>query len=285
MKVRLSVIADPHAGSTVGLAPDEPIPHPEGATISPTASSRWLWSHFVEHLEREAEAAKDHDLKVLIFNGDLVDGLMHHGNLQLYHPNGSVERWIAERILHEAMSTIYPDRVVLVLGTPSHVGKMGAREESLGRALDAQWPGRMIRPEHRCGWHAWLADFDGLLVDVRHHGKMGRLPHTRESYHKRYAFDVWASRALYKGQTPPGLAIRSHLHKYADSGAVPPHKNGTRVIGTPCYQLGTEWVGQMAIEEPPDVGMIGLTIAHGQVRDVFPQIVTPTIGGADIWQP
>lgn len=288
VKARIHAFGDTHCGSTVGLAPNQPIPHPEGATIEPTPASRWLHDQFIRQIEAEKKdtEAQGCDRSILLLMGDLVDGLMHHGQIQLYHPEGAVEKWIAREIVREAMEILDPDHVGLVLGTPSHVGKMGGKEEDIGAFLDAHWPGRVVRPnDRRYGHHVFRFVSDGCLVDARHHGKMGRLPHTRDSYQKRYAFDVWSSQAMYIEGKPATLAFRAHRHQYADSGPVPSFRHGTRLISLPCYQLGTEWVTKMALEDPAHIGMVGVTIDDGRPRDPYETIVIPTLPGEDqAWQ-
>ena len=89
---------------------------------------------------------------------------------------------------------------------------------------------------------------------------------------------------MYKNGLPADLAVRAHRHKYADSGPVPPHRNATRLISLPCWQLSTEWARSMAFEESPDVGLVGVTLKDGRVADVYPQIVYPTLE-AETWTP
>ena len=151
--------------------------------------------------------------------------------------------------------------------------------------LEARWP-ETFRPasDKLRTWGVLRMDLDGLLVDIRHHGKLGQLPHTRESYQKRYAFDVWSSQAMYADGVPAQLAIRAHRHKFADSGPVPPHKTLTRLISLPCWQLSTEWARSMACEEAPDVGTVGVEVRDGRIADVHPQIVYPTLE-AQTWTP
>lgn len=280
-KWRLSFVGDTHTGSTVGLAPRNGVPHPEGITIPATPTSRWLWDHYDRMLEAEAEEVKDEspDRHALIFTGDIMDGGMHHGQRQLYHPDASVEKWISERVVETAVDALMPDYIFVILGTPSHVGKGGAAEESVGKALAGKYGEKLMRPsEYRYGWPMLRlncgTEAEPYWVDIRHHGKMGQLPHTRESYHKRYAFDIWSSQAMYKEGVPAQLAIRAHRHKYSDTGPVPPHKRTTRAIALPCFQLSTEWAMQMAFEEFPDIGMVGATIRKGR-EYIFPQVVYP----------
>lgn len=284
MTWRLTFISDTHAGSLTGLAPTGGIPHPDGPTISTSPTSAWLWDHYVDMLSEEANAAEGADRHALVFNGDLMDGLMHHGNVELYHPDPSVERWIAKRVVVEAIERLQPTDIFFVSGTPSHVGKNASSEEGLAAAMAAEYD--CVRPasEHRHTWGILRMDVEGVLVDIRHHGKLGQLPHTRESYQKRYAFDVWSSQAMYKNGIQADLAVRAHRHKFADSGPVPPHKNGTRLLSLPCWQLSTEWARSMAFEESPDIGIVGVEIRGGRIADVFPQIVYPTLE-AETWTP
>lgn len=284
MRWRLTCISDTHAGSLVGLAPVGGIPHPDGPTISTSPTSEWLWGHFLEMLDLERRAAEPAERHALLFVGDLMDGLMHHGNVELYHPDPSVERWIARRIVTEAIETLQPSDIFFISGTPSHVGKNASSEESLAAGIAAEYDEVRLASETRHTWGVLRMELEGTLVDVRHHGKLGQLPHTRESYQKRYAFDVWSSQAMYKVGEPADLAIRAHRHKYADSGPVPPHRNATRLISLPCWQLSTEWARSMAFEESPDIGMVGIDVIDGRVADVFPQIVYPTLEAA-AWKP
>ena len=285
MRWRLTCISDTHAGSLVGLAPRGGIPHPDGVTISTSPTSEWLWTHYEAMLEREAAEAESADRHALVFVGDIMDGLMHHGNVELYHPDASVERWISEQVVKTAVDALAPTDLFVILGTPSHVGKNASSEEGVGKMLAAVYPGIFRRPnEHRYGWGVLRMELNGLLVDIRHHGKLGQLPHTRESYQKRYAFDVWSSQAMYQDGVPAQLAIRAHRHKFADSGPVPPHKTLTRLISLPCWQLSTEWARSMAFEEAPDIGMVGLEVRDGRIADVLPQIVYPTLE-AQTWRP
>jgi len=285
MKVRLSVISDTHTGSTVGLAPASGIPHPEGFTMEASPTSRWLWELYQKHLEREAEAADGHDCHILVFQGDIMDGGMHHGQVQLYHPEASVERWISEAVVDEAVRWLDPDHIVIVLGTPSHVGKMGRAEESIGKALDAKHPGKLLRPdEFRYGWWEWAAEFDGFRVQAKHHGKIGRTPRTQQSYLRMYAEDIFIS-AIKHGHRPPDLALRAHNHQYGDTGVPGPHERAVRVISGPCYQMRTEYIFRRAIEGPPHIGQYGVSITDGRVSDVFPQVIAPAPNGGAVWTP
>lgn len=283
LKHRLTVISDTHAGSTVGLAPPR-IRHPEGATIQATPPSEYLWRIYGAQLEQEARWAQGHDLHTLVFLGDIMDGGMHHGTVQLYHPNPAVERWIAGEVVMEAVRILNPTHVMVVLGTVSHVGPNGSREESVGAQLAHDLGehigdgGRgLIRPNaDRYGWQELRAVMGGVPVDLKHHGKMGQLPHTRESYAKRYAFDIWSSQAMYLDglSWDRWLAFRAHRHKFGDTGPVAPHKRGVRLVSCPCFQISTDWALGRAFEERPCIGMVGATLEDG-MEHLFPQVVYP----------
>lgn len=285
MRTRVSFIADTHAGSDTGLFVGDSIATPNGSDIHPTPASRWLAGLFHEHLQAEAEAAKDHDRHVLVFVGDVCDGGLHHKNLNHYHADPSVEKMLARRIVEAACEALDPDLIFVVLGSSSHVGHGGEREEAVGSWLVAKYGEKVQRPdEHRFGWGRIKAEWGGVKFDVKHEGRMGRLEVTRESYFVRNAAEIYLSYAMYEGvDWIPDVAVRAHNHKYVATAPVAPHKRGVQAFGLPCYQLSTYWANQK-FETTPDVGMLGLTCEAGRVRDVFAQVVTPRTE-EPVWTP
>lgn len=288
MTWHICATGDWHCGSIFGLVTPDTITLPNGGTIAPSASGLWLHEAFTRHLGACAEHAATHnaDRRVMLLNGDLVDGGMHHGTVELYHPDDAVEKDIAHRVIAHAFDVYKPTEVFLISGTPSHVGRSAGREESLASFIASEWPGLLQVPPSglRKTWGVLRLLLGGVLFDVRHHGKLGRLPHTRESYHKRAAFDMWSSQAMYKNADAADVAIRSHLHKYSDSGPVAPHKNGTRAFALPCYQLGGEFIRKLGLEEMADIGMLGLVAKGGRLRDPLPLIDYPSLP-EDTWAP
>lgn len=120
------------------------------------------------------------------------------------------------------------------------------------------------------------------LIVFDHHGRMGQRAHTRSSYVRLYAFDVWAERAM-RGERPPDLAVRSHHHTYEDSGPTHPTRGVTRVVQMPAFQLATAFVRRIAAESLADIGLVAIVIRPNGELEVHPHITYPSRGPA--WKP
>lgn len=282
---RVSVFGDTHAGSDAGLMVSDKVKSTNGAEHGISPASKWLREFFLRHLEREAEAAKDHDMKVVVIMGDVCDGGFHHKNLNHYSLDPTVERQIALDIVETAVEALEPDLIFSLLGSGSHVGNAGEREEAVGSWLAGRYGDRFQRPnDYRYGWGRVKAEWGGVRFDCKHEGRMGRLENTRESYFVRAMEEVYQSYVKYKDvDWVPDVALRAHNHKFVQTPDVAPHKRGLLGFGLPCYQLDTYWANQK-FETRPDIGMLGLTCQDGMVRDRFPQVEHP-IHREPVWKP
>ena len=176
-------------------------------------------------------------------------------------------------------------------GTPVHVGRSGESEEGVARALKNQL--NKIVPDPDTGTmssYRRRIDVEGVRLDVAHHGRMGQRAHTRGSYSRLYSFDIWAEQALdlitegntaesaeelyeiWKKKQVAQIAIRSHNHKFQDSGY--DHRGITRVISMPAWQLATEYVHRIAAEALADIGIVLLVCDKGDV-EVKPILYSP----------
>lgn len=266
----LAVTSDVHAGSSVGLCPPDPIALDDGGSYVPSAAQRWLWDAWGRFWSevakvREAESAE----LTWLQNGDAVEGDHHHSpqmpsTLSITH--GGIFRECAAVPL-----ALKPDRIIGVRGTEAHVGRSGQTEEGIFKGLRGEgYPVEM--DGHRHTWWIFTATFGGVLVNATHHGRMGRRAHTRSSYIRLYAEDVWSEHARW-GDRAPDLAIRSHYHKYGDSGRA--HDIPTRVVATPCFQLATAFGIKIAADSLPDIGGVIVLIRNGEV-DVRPVLSKPS---------
>ena len=110
-------------------------------------------------------------------------------------------------------------------------------------------------------------------------GTSGRLPWTQAAGVDRLAFLIWSEHAL-KGERPPDLAVRSHVHVAGDSGSAYP----TRALITPAYQLKTSYVHKVAPESLSTVGMTAIVVEpsglitvhklHHPLRNPPPIVIT-----------
>jgi len=161
------------------------------------------------------------------------------------------------------------------------VGRSGETEEGIARVLNKQGVPIIRDPDTRnLSSYKRRIDIEGVRLDIAHHGRMGQRAHTRGSYSRLYAFDVWAEQALdmykemrqspesleeiFNRKRPADVAIRSHNHKYQDSGD--DHRGITRIVSLPAFQLATEYVHRIAVESLADIGIVLLIIKKGEIE-------------------
>ena len=291
-------MGDLHAGSTVGLCPPSGINLDDGGRMMPNRLQKWLWARYQECWETVAELQDEHkpDTTRLILNGDLTDGI-HHNSPQVAPLAGQHFRTAIE-CLEQGPLKLCPDEVHIIRGTESHVGRSGELEEGIARSMKKQY-GLPVIPDTNTGQYSsfWRRiDIDGILFDIRHHGRMGQRAHTRGPYSRWYAQDialehmldmygpniemlkeiiesksVREARKIAKsilGMRAPDVAIRSHLHRYEDSGVI--HRWPTRNVQLPCWQLMTAFAHRITAENISDIGAVIFIVKDGKLKEPIP---------------
>lgn len=249
----LAVVSDLHCGSTVGLAPPEPVALDDGGSYTPTEAQRWLWRHWLGYWQTVKRLAAGRRL-VILLNGDVVDG-DHHGTAQIVSRHPGTQFDILLRALAVPLA-LKPDHVIVVRGTESHVGKSGSGEEALARHL--RGAGVPVVPDpaaKTASWWHFTGTLGPLLLSATHHGRIGQRPWTKGNVSANLAAQIFYEHAA-RGQRHPDLALRSHYHKTADSGDSHP----VRVIQTPAWQLATAYAYRVAADSLADIGGLTVTI-------------------------
>lgn len=281
MPTRIIVQAgDQHAGSTVGLLHPDGVYHDDGQHILPGTAQRWLWEQHERFIADVAaiidrEKKKDPNTTVHYFNtGDLVDG-DHHNTTQILGRENGLHIEVGADILSKGILRLGFDTIHVLRGTPSHVGKGAGLEKAVANRLKYQEGLPVVRdPAYDSfAWRHVYAEFNGILFDIRHHGRTGMREHTRKSYQALYAYDIWGTHVT-EHRRPPDIAIRSHKHKFMDSG--PDHRGVTRVIACACWQHPTEWVASRAIESLPDYGGLVIVVPE-DIADPYEVQVRPLL--------
>lgn len=272
----VAAVGDLHAGSTVALAPPEPIELDDGGHYLPNKAQKWLWRLWEEAWGPFYGRMLDRyqpDSQTLVVNGDAVDG-DHHRTPQIVSPLEGIHFRIAHDCLQRGPMRHGFDEVHMIRGTESHVGRAGGMEEGLARALAKQHGYPIVEdPDTATASSYWRRiEIDGVRLDLRHHGRMGQRSHTKDSYIRWYAQDIWLAH-IRDGAEPPDLAIRSHNHQYADSGRM--HKVPTRVVALPSWQLLTSYTHRIAVEELGEIGIVVFVIRDGQLLEPEPCLFMP----------
>lgn len=255
--ILLAVVSDIHAGGTTALCPDE-IVLDDGGKYVASKAQRWLFQCWREYWQK-VEARRDAlgaELYV-VFNGDAVEG-DHHKTTQIMsaNPNAQAAAWTAAISIPLDLE---PDHIVMIRGTEAHVGQSASAEERIADGLRRDKRPIISEPETgAASWWHWVAELQGVKVDVTHHGRIGQREHTRSSQIVLYAHDVHLSYTK-NGERPPDLALRGHNHKVADSfDAVKP-----RVVATGAWQLGTGHVHKVQPDSLADIQGALVTIQDG----------------------
>jgi len=258
-------LGDMHAGSTLAPCPVEGLELDDGGRYVPSKLQRWLYKCWVEAIDRVEALLQDGDTLHLVCNGDMVDG-DHHRTPQIASPLTGIHLRCAHELLRIPLA-LNPATVHVIRGTESHVGRSGEVEEGLARVIKEEGFNVIGDPDTGTASTFWRRmDLDGVRLDFRHHGRMGQRAYTKASYHRLYAFDIWAEHAM-DGERPPDIAVRSHHHQYMDSGRDP--RLPTRVVTLPAWQALTAYGHRLAIESLSDIGLVVIVIEGGEA-DVKP---------------
>ena len=209
--VVVAVAADLHAGSTVALCPERVDLDDAGVYLASKAQ-RWLLRCWHDAWQHVAGIVEERGARLYaVINGDLTEGI-HHGGEQLVTSNTTYQQNIAIQILEPVARAA--DRLFIVRGSSAHAGGAGRLEEKVAQDLGAV-------KDDVLGTHSWWhlpLIAQGVRIDIQHHPvTSGRRPWTEQAAAAREA-SIIASRYTASDSKVPAVAIRSHVHYFADSG-------------------------------------------------------------------
>jgi hypothetical protein len=262
----VAVVADLHINSTTGLCPPG-MDLDDGGSYQPSEGQRFLWRSWLDYWQVVDDLVGDDPLYVVV-NGDAVDADIKDRSAQM------VSRNLAT-ILDAAITVLEPvrrlaHRLFIIRGTESHVGLSGQIEEELAGDLDAEKDG------DRASWWQLRAKFAGAEFDIAHHASMGRLPWTSANAgNKLAALAVMA--AGEEGCKPPAVVVRSHVHKWSESG-----KNYSALAcTTPCWQLPTAYSYRLGGVDALHIGGVWFEVVNGKITRYDRELYFPA--RKEIW--
>lgn len=247
--------SDLHINSTVALA------HPivvndEGGEHRFSEEQRKLFHAFSDVLEKMSERKRSDRPMYAVLNGDLVENNKR--------PTFQVITHNPTKIVNHAIKVLEPvfsiaDYVFVVRGTEAHVGESANLEEMIAQNFDNTVPSKYAN-----SWWHLRSDFGGAKFDIAHHATMGRLPWTEKNAANKIA-SIVRSRYAEMKEKEPNIAVRSHVHRYSDSGD---NFGSLKAFTTPCWSLFTSYSYRISFENvPPDIGSIFMSVEEGQVQD------------------
>ena len=229
-----------------------------------------FWDDFAQ-LAEEVKA----DRLGALFMGDMVDGDRKYRSHQIITRNPTEITDVAIESLKPAVEKL--DWAVFLKGTPAHVGRSGNIEEEVASDHgDIEENGKVVykgiaqkNGENNYAWDAFYGSVGGVVCDAKHHGKLGYLRHTKVNPVHRLAEQLLGG-YVERGEKVPGLALRAHMHRKADTG----DNHAIRVLQTPCF-TGQEEYGHRISDEPPDVGGYIFVCENGAYQLLKKEYIMP----------
>ena len=246
------VVGDTHINSSLGLVKPTSVRDDGGKSLS-SKGQRWLWRKWLSFWDEVSTVAEKHKASVwTVFNGDLVSVVVKHQSTQVISRNNADVFKMVEPTLKPALDR--SERIFVVRGTAAHGGLSGEMEEKIASDIKAE----------KCGdnysWWELLIECEGVLYDIRHHGPLGRLPHTRGNALNRRAVELM----LMYGSKVPDVGIQSHNHRFSTSSDEYPIK----VYAMPSWELKTEFVHRIGIVGEADIGGMYFICDKGEYTPV-----------------
>ena len=206
---KILVIADPHAGSTVGLMPPD-FRTLEGNKIGQNALQEFLWRCWLD-CEPWAWSIIGTAPFALVFNGDCTEG-DHHGTKQIWSKNITDHVNCANKLFGPLAKAAA--KVFIVQGTECHTN---SSEYAIAEKLRAVVNPETVNPEDPEGSPRI---FDRLTIDV--HGVRCVFRHhigvTFRSYLSATQFAVTINEekieAVNNGEVAPRVVCCAHRHRY-----------------------------------------------------------------------
>jgi hypothetical protein len=259
----LAIVSDLHSNSTVGLCAGR-VALDDGGYHAPGLFQRWLWRQWLTFWDDVAAVKADTGLPVVtVFNGDTNDG-DHHETAQIISRNPVTMLRTAYQVVEPALDV--SDAWYVVRGTPAHGGKSAWLEEKLAEDISA-----VPESKHAHSWWHLPLEVGGVLFDIQHHPESKAYrPWTAGADANRIAAVVTYEYAS-TGDRIPDVAVRSHGHKWRDSGD---GNHPVRAFITPAWQGSTAFIhkigsgGQMI--KPGGMYFVCRDGGYTPVRRIYP---------------
>lgn len=202
-------VSDLHCGSQYALCPPE-VPLDNGGFYRPNAVQEQLWQWWGDFFGRAATVAEKNGGPVyLVVNGELIEG-SHHGTSQVLSVNPADQARCARRVMEPALAVA--DKLFVVRGTDAHSGESGRNDERLACELGAvQNPATDLY-----SWYELNQEIEGVRLNWMHHAWGATRPWTRGGNALRMAAAL-VYNYCDDPENRPHLAVRSHVHRWADS--------------------------------------------------------------------
>lgn len=247
------VISDLHVNALVSPCPPR-VPLDRGGTYIPSKGQRELTAALHNLSQRIKNDPRN---KVVFLNGDLIEDAEKEPKVTT---NKSVALEMLIRLLMPITKEV--DRIVIIRGTAYHTGLAQWIEEEYAKVLDMVYPGKLVKDtDNDSASFYWFSGIVGQTkLDIAHHYPMGALQWTFGNSANRLATEAIYYYVADMGYPAPDYVIRSHNHRYADSGRTHrPRGKVCKAMFTPGFTLKTDFVYKKGKQfVPGHVGAIAI---------------------------
>lgn len=239
----ITVISDLHFGSSIGMCSEEML-LPDGGSYKPSKYQREILRAFHRFFDYSSAVSERAEKRVLVINGDLVDG-NHHNTVSLSSNNVEVQEAEAVKVLAPIAKQF--DLVYVIRGTEAHTQPGAQSDERIAKAIGA------VRDDagQYSRWQLWL-DCDGVVFNIAHH-----IGTTSSAAYESSAVNREMTAAIVEagqwGQRIPDVIIRSHRHRFI-LVAIPSQHGIIQAAVTPGWQLRTPFIERIDRMRMPQIG-------------------------------
>ena len=249
MTTTLIAFGDLHSGSTIGICPPV-LELDDGGTYHASPGQRWLWARWQEAIE---DVYKLPGEKVCIANGDICEIDSKARSHQVITRNKATIQKIAADTL--APMVDQAKSVYVIRGTAAHTGKSAWAEEAIANDLNA------VKSAHSASWWHLRLSCEGVRFDIAHHASMSGSFMSEKNAPNRLAVDALYRYRVEMDAPAPHVLLRSHNHRYADSGGNYP----LFAVSLPAWTLATEFIYRIGKENTTaDIGLVAFICDRGK---------------------
>lgn len=220
-------VSDLHINSTVSLCVPR-IELDDGGEYRASREQRQLWEWWLDYAEW-SKAETEGYRRIGVIAGDVGELDTKRRTNQLITTNKATIQSLVLKTLAPLIDIL--DGLIVIRGTPAHVGKDAWLEEWLANDCDITIGNHKTRSHYQ-----YRGKASGVRFDIAHHTSMGNLPWTERNAAVRLAA-ITAGEYHKMGELLPDVVIRGHVHRWSID-----ENYHMQVVIMPCWSYATEYI-------------------------------------------
>jgi hypothetical protein len=226
-KTAVIAISDLHINSTVSLiAPTVALD--DGGEYRASREQRRLWEWFTDFCAWAKDSTEGYR-RIVVICGDVGELDTKRRTNQLITTNKATIQSAVLKTLEPFLSLL--DGLIVIRGTPAHVGKDSWLEEWLASDCDITIGNHKTRSHYH-----YQGKAAGVRFDIAHHVNMGNLAWTEKGAAVRLGAQTVMEYARM-GEQVPNVVVRGHVHRWSIDD-----NYGLQVVIMPSWTWATEYI-------------------------------------------